>query len=121
MALVWDGMPCALCGETLDTSGPFFATTAFLDPDHPLFSYSDAAMHWECYERWPHQAEFASAYFRSGIESRSANPFWGLALVSESVYVSLNPDPSVDAVLIGLRTSGTKICVSLDGWTQWLA
>ena len=49
MALVREGMPCALCGEPLDRSD-CFATTHSLDSEHPLQAYSDAALHWECFD-----------------------------------------------------------------------
>ncbi len=121
MALIYPGATCPLCDEPIDTQGSFFATSAFLEPDHPLWRFSDAAMHWECYERWPHRSEFASAHFLSSVESATRNPYWGVALTSDAVYISLNPDPSVNMASVGLRASGTTLQEPLDQWARWVA
>lgn len=64
MALIHYGFtPCALCGEVLAEHDDVVATSHFIgDPDHPLFPYSDAAMHRACFLRWEHRAAFIQAY-----------------------------------------------------------
>jgi hypothetical protein len=63
MALVYDNMPCALCGEPLNIDGPFVATTHFIeDESDPLYCYSDAAMHCSCFREWERREEFVEKY-----------------------------------------------------------
>ena len=43
---------CALCGELLG-DGEIVATTHFIgDRNDPLWRFSDASMHYECFQRW---------------------------------------------------------------------
>lgn len=57
---------CALCGEVIVTEHELVATSHFIsDPSHPLWRYSDAAMHCDCFQRWPHREEFVAEYNRT--------------------------------------------------------
>ncbi|KLU03477.1 hypothetical protein RISK_004481 [Rhodopirellula islandica] len=64
MALVWDGMPCAICGEPIaDTSsGDMFALTMWGIADPRFVRVDDAAMHQSCIDGWDLRDEFV-AYF----------------------------------------------------------
>lgn len=53
---------CALCGRVLELGETIVGFTHFLGPQHPLWRYSDSAMHRACYERWPERATFDQAY-----------------------------------------------------------
>ena len=63
MALIYDGMTCAICEQPLDIDGPLVATTHFIgEPSDPLWRFSDAAMHYECFQKWEHRQEFIDKY-----------------------------------------------------------
>lgn len=63
MALIYDGMLCAICAQPLDTNGQMVATTHFIgDENDRLWRYSDAAMHYDCFQAWEHRAEFIEKY-----------------------------------------------------------
>jgi hypothetical protein len=63
MALIYSGMPCAICGEPLDIHGPRVATTHFIgDETDPLWRFSDTAMHYSCFQEWKHREEFVKKY-----------------------------------------------------------
>jgi len=64
MALVWEGMPCAICEKPIEDpmGGDVVATTHFIEPGHPLERYSDAAFHEKCYNDWEHRDEFSALH-----------------------------------------------------------
>lgn len=63
MALTFDGMPCAICDQPLGTDQPKIATSHFIaDQTDPLWRFSDAAMHYECFQAWKHRQEFVAKY-----------------------------------------------------------
>lgn len=63
MALVFPGKTkCPLCGLAVGRQHELVATTAFLGPEHPLWRYSDAAMHRSCFADWEHRGEFVAAF-----------------------------------------------------------
>ena len=64
MALVWDGMPCAICGKPIaDTSSDdMFALTMWGIADPRFVGVDDAAMHQACIDGWHLRDEFV-AYF----------------------------------------------------------
>lgn len=68
MALILRGKSrCALCDEVLEEGEELFATSAFLsDEAHPLWRYSDAAMHLSCFRDWPDREAFVAEF----------NSFW---------------------------------------------
>jgi hypothetical protein len=120
MALVYDGISCALCGTPLDSSQSFYATSAFLDPDHPLWKFSDAALHWECFEEWPNHIDFARLYFETQVKSAESNPWWGIAYLTDRVMVEVNPHQPVCAVqIIVAATSGGPKIAGAD-WERWI-
>lgn len=63
MALIYEGMTCAICEQPLDLQGPMVATSHFIeDPSDLLWRYSDAAMHYECFQQWQHRDQFVTKY-----------------------------------------------------------
>lgn len=108
---------CALCGQPL--TNPFFATSHFiLDSSHELWPFSDAAMHWDCYARWPQQTRFAGLYFESRARW-SAKKYWQTMLHCEDVFVEYGL--TVNEVAIVLRRSGSALRVAREKWSAFLA
>ena len=63
MALIYNGIKCAICHREIDLKGQYVATTHFIaDPKDPLWRFSDAAMHRSCFEQWEHRDEFTAKY-----------------------------------------------------------
>jgi hypothetical protein len=64
MALLLPGKTtCPLCGEVIGPDDSVVGTTHFIaDESDPLWRYSDAAFHRNCFERWEHRAEFETRY-----------------------------------------------------------
>lgn len=57
---------CPLCDNVIATGQRYVATLHFLqDQSHPLWRYSDAAMHYDCFQRWPCREEFVAEYNRT--------------------------------------------------------
>jgi hypothetical protein len=45
------------------TDGPLVATSHFIgEPTDPLWRFSDAAMHYECFQEWEYRQEFVDKY-----------------------------------------------------------
>lgn len=63
MALIIRGASeCAVCGRVIDTVDDIVTTSPFLGRDHPLWRYSDVAMHRECFLSWKDRATFVAAF-----------------------------------------------------------
>lgn len=67
MALIYPGIECALCGQVIADdllkSNAFVATSHFIgEPSHPLWRFSDAAMHCECFMAWDKRSEFVRLF-----------------------------------------------------------
>jgi hypothetical protein len=91
MALITQYTKCALCGELLG-DGEIVATTHFIaDRDDPLWRFSDASMHYACFQNWPHREEFVSKY-NSTIGQR----VWG-----NGTRHLMHPDGKVESVPAG--------------------
>lgn len=119
MAEVYEGVICPLCREKMDIQKNLFATSGvFFPPEHRLFKFCDAAMHWDCYERWPDRAEFASAYFQAEIDAQQNNEYWATVLLSEDVFVSVGL--VADEVAVFLAETGSEIRVPTRLWNLWL-
>lgn len=60
MALIFPDLSlCPLCGRVISSSDPYVAFPAFvLDPEDPLFRYSDGVFHEECFRRCHDSAVF---------------------------------------------------------------
>jgi len=58
-----DHSRCSLCNDALADSDETVSTTAFIDdPEHPLYAFSDTAMHRACFLAWPERPRFVVAY-----------------------------------------------------------
>lgn len=63
MAMLFKGMKCPICGDEIDLAGPIVATMHFIDDaDDPLWRFSDAGMHYDCFQTWPHRETFVNRY-----------------------------------------------------------
>ena len=64
MALIIRGKStCAICGKILADGDELVATTHFIpNEDDPLWRFSDAGMHYACFQEWEHREVFVSKY-----------------------------------------------------------
>ena len=64
MALIFLGRTeCPLCGKPVEQDQPLVATSHFIgSPDDPLWRYSDAAMHRDCFLSWELRPQFVARY-----------------------------------------------------------
>jgi hypothetical protein len=64
MALILLGKSeCPLCGGVLREGDELVGTSHFIgDPADPLYRYSDAGMHKECFLHWDLRSDFVSRY-----------------------------------------------------------
>ena len=119
MALRIRGQKCLLCSKTLDVDGPNFATPHMLfeNDRSGLAGYTDGAWHWDCYERWEHQREFArlvtSAYARPAHESWVIKRQPGRFLLTMRLTVEAE-------VRVIPEATGDVISVQLSDWSRWL-
>ena len=120
MALITAASRCAICNELLGRR-PYLATSGvFLAPADPLSRYCDAPLHWDCYERWPERARFAREHVWSEAEYLATNPYWGMALLTSLVCVTVRKkEPG--AARIWLVETGTCVEVALAEWSAWLS
>ena len=110
---------CALCGEIL--SHPIFATSRFItNKSHEFYRFSDAAMHWNCYIKWPQQSRFASLYFEAALitSELTRSQYWKTLLKSPDVFVRYVF--AENEVSVMLRKSGTDIRLHRSRWQTWL-
>lgn len=121
MALIFDGATCAICKQRIDIEKPLFSTWGvFFPAEHPLFRFCDAPLHWECYAAWPERQVFARGYLEMWARGSQFNPYWGTALQSERVLVTVNAGPP-GGVQVLLAETGSRLAVSLGEWEHWLA
>jgi hypothetical protein len=119
MALIFKGSRCAICNKLLG-EGPYLATSGVFFPvDDPLWRFCDAPLHWDCYEGWPHRPRFARQHVSIIAESEQENEFWGSALLTDLVYLSVRKKEPGEAV-VWLIETGTSIGVPLSQWSAWL-
>lgn len=63
MALIWAGMPCALCKQPVDEGEDRVATPHLIEsPFDVLWDLSDAVAHRACFVAWPHRLAFMARY-----------------------------------------------------------
>ena len=94
MALIYKGIKCAICGREIDITrkGSYVATTHFIgDPNDPRHRFSDAAMHYDCFQEWPHRTEFVEKY-----NSTIGRTVWG-----NGTHHLMHPDGRVESVPAG--------------------
>ena len=120
MALITTGSRCAICNKLL-RGRPYLATSGvFFPPGDPLYPFCDAPLHWDCYELWVERPRFARQYVASRAESDLKNEYWGKALLTERVYVSVRKKEPGEAT-VWLVETGTCLTVSLGCWSAWLS
>ncbi len=110
---------CALCGEIL--SHPIFATSRFIaNKSDEFYRFSDSAMHWNCYVKWPQQGRFASLYFEAALNARelTRSQDWKTLLKSPDAFAGCVF--AVNEVSVMLRKSGTNIRLHRSRWQTWL-
>lgn len=111
---------CALCEQPL--SNPIFATSHFIaDQTHDLYRFSDAAMHWDCYSRWPHQSRFASMFFEANVKRLEIDPwpkYWPVVWKSKDVLVQYGL--AVSEVSILPKKTGATIRIQRADWSSWI-
>lgn len=57
---------CELCAGVIDAEHAVVSAPHFIhDSSHPLWRYSDASMHRDCFQRWPCRDEFVAFYNRT--------------------------------------------------------
>jgi hypothetical protein len=110
VALIYEGMECALCGKALDIHGPIFTSFAF---DHPL---SDAALHWACfYDMKDHEA-FLDRMYQLEVKSMHKNRYWRVIVADAESLVATN-DLKVTVIIKG---SALRRELALSDWPSGL-
>lgn len=64
---------CSLCETVLARDEAVVGFAAFLSQGHPLWRYSDSAMHPRCFEVWEHREEFEALYSAARIAAAAAS------------------------------------------------
>ncbi|MCE7872493.1 hypothetical protein DYH09_19230 [bacterium CPR1] len=114
MAIVIQGVStCALCGELADSKEYMATSGVWYEPDHPLWRYCDAPMHWECYERWPEREAFARDYVAMRC-SHQESPYWDTVYEDEQLVLEV----SRARALAWLRATGTPVAFSPQSWPE---
>ncbi len=67
MTIIYPGICCAICPKVISDEllrdNDYVATTHFVgDPSHELWSFSDTAMHKDCFMAWNKRVEFIQLY-----------------------------------------------------------
>jgi hypothetical protein len=63
MALLFRGQStCPICEKIIAPDAAVVMTSAFLDSDHPLWQFNDAAMHYYCFANWHLRTEFIRVF-----------------------------------------------------------
>jgi len=54
---------CPICSAVISSGQPTVATQHFIQTQsNPLWRYSDAAMHYDCFQMWEHREVFIAEY-----------------------------------------------------------
>jgi hypothetical protein len=102
-------------------SHSIFATGRFItNKSHEFYRFSDAAMHWGCYVKWPQQSRFASLFFEATVNTRELmrSRNWKTLLKSPDAFVAYVF--AENEVSVMLRKSGTDIRLHRSWWQTWL-
>jgi hypothetical protein len=64
MALIFPDSKCAICELAVDSGGDkYVATSHFIeDETDPLWEFSDAVMHYDCFQSWERREVFVTKY-----------------------------------------------------------
>ena len=92
-----------------------FATSGCaFPPEHPLFPYCDAGMHWECYVAWPDRLQFAAGYVEGAVRYEPEDPHWARVHLDERVFVCVRPG----SVRIHFLATSHFIYLPLQEWPE---
>jgi hypothetical protein len=80
---------CPLCRVRVGDASDLVVTSHFLrDPTDPFFPLSEAAMHYPCFQAWPHRAAFVSRY----------NAVMGPRIWPDGTHYVMQPDGRISLV-----------------------
>lgn len=69
MALYREGITkCHVCGNLVYENQKRTGFTHFLDESDPLWKYSDAVFHYDCFINWVHKEEYLKKYRAAGFK-----------------------------------------------------
>ncbi len=121
MALFFAGCRCPICDQVLAPDADHFATWGVWLPESDgLSRFCDSVMHWSCYAEWKYQRRFARGYFEFWVSTSDQNPYWKRVFLNDSVLVTVNPKPPVEAAWVYLAATGTRHNPKLGEWGNWL-
>lgn len=84
--IVRGGSRCPICGNVIGKRDRIVATSHFVgDKNSPLWRYSDAAMHSECFQRWELRELFVAEF-----NSTMGKMTWG-----NGTYHDMQPDGTI--------------------------
>jgi len=82
---------CSLCGTILSGTDEIVMFPHFIgDEAHPLWRFSDSAMHRSCFAGWSHAEEFRSAYNEIWL----TKPDHAREMTADGSIVELDSDPT---------------------------
>lgn len=90
MALIFAGKTkCPLCHNVIAQNDDYMATSHLIgDQNDPLWAYSDAAMHRDCFLNWDQRAEFVARF----------NQVYGEVTFGNGTYHFMEPDGSINVL-----------------------
>ena len=123
MAIIIRGKSeCSLCGQVLADGDDLVATTHFIHhQSHPLWRYSDSAMHRTCFAKWPEANAFRAAFNQIWPELVPQHPRHMLA--DGSIAEGLDPDrvqeirddkPRLTIAILGIVAEQSELLAALD-------
>jgi hypothetical protein len=77
-------------------------------------------MHWACYATWEHRERFAQAYVQMWVENEKKNTQWARVFLNDFSFITINPNPPVNAAHIHLFRTGSRIEIPLQEWGKWM-
>jgi len=109
---------CPLRRNTLSTH---FRNARFItNKSHDFYRFSDAALHWNCYVKWPHQGRLASMYFEVALQRSELTRSQHRKTLMKSPEVLVEYWFEMNEVSVMLRKSGTEIRLHRSRWQAWL-
>ena len=118
MAIIIQGLTkCPICNGDLDR--PYTATSGCaFPPDHHLFSYCDAALHYSFLEAWKFRQEFSKEYFDQACQAARQRPA-GLLLDREEWALLCGPAvPGKKPYYVQVRFRDWPMSLH-SKWEQW--
>ena len=119
MAIIHQGSVCAICGEKLDR--PFTATSGLaFGPDHRLFKYCDAPLHFDCLETWTDRLGFSLGYYQGHLQSHQ-NGYGSLLYQADNWFLACGPEVSGLPYFakVELKEWPNTLYSKFDKWTKY--